>query len=94
LRHSREHAKSSTHIVLLDQQAADMIEASTATPLIGRTYPLADAPEAVRELERGHTPRQAGSHRADLNARTRFGASPLEASAVRIVGPVDLRCTS
>jgi NADPH:quinone reductase-like Zn-dependent oxidoreductase len=40
---------------LQDLQAlAAMIEAGTVTPVVGRTYPLADASEAVRELERGH----------------------------------------
>jgi len=33
---------------------AQMIEAGTVRPIVGRTYPLADAAEAVRELERGH----------------------------------------
>jgi len=32
----------------------EMTEAGTLTPVVGSTYPLADAPEAVRELERGH----------------------------------------
>jgi NADPH:quinone reductase-like Zn-dependent oxidoreductase len=36
------------------QALAEMIEAGTVTPVVGRTYPLVDAPEAVRELERGH----------------------------------------
>jgi NADPH:quinone reductase-like Zn-dependent oxidoreductase len=36
------------------QVLAEMIEAGTVTPVVGRTYPLADAPQAVRELERGH----------------------------------------
>jgi NADPH:quinone reductase-like Zn-dependent oxidoreductase len=40
---------------LQDLQAlAAMIEAGTVTPVVGRTYPLADASEAVLELERGH----------------------------------------
>jgi NADPH:quinone reductase-like Zn-dependent oxidoreductase len=33
---------------------AEMIEAGTVTPVVGTTYPLVEAPEAVRELERGH----------------------------------------
>ena len=33
---------------------AEMIESGAVTPLVGRTYPLVDAAEAVRELERGH----------------------------------------
>jgi NADPH:quinone reductase-like Zn-dependent oxidoreductase len=36
------------------QALAEMIEAGTVTPVVGRTYPLDDAPEAVRELERGN----------------------------------------
>jgi NADPH:quinone reductase-like Zn-dependent oxidoreductase len=33
---------------------AELIEAGAVTPVVGRTYPLVDAPEAVRELEGGH----------------------------------------
>jgi NADPH:quinone reductase-like Zn-dependent oxidoreductase len=33
---------------------ADMIDAGKVTPVVGKTYALADAAEAVRELERGH----------------------------------------
>ena len=33
---------------------AEMIEAGQLTPVVGKTYPLADAAEAVRHLERGH----------------------------------------
>jgi NADPH:quinone reductase-like Zn-dependent oxidoreductase len=36
------------------QVLAEMIEAGTVTPVVGATYPLVDAAEAVRELERGH----------------------------------------
>jgi len=36
------------------QVLADLIEAGTITPVVGKTYPLVDAPEAIRELERGH----------------------------------------
>jgi NADPH:quinone reductase-like Zn-dependent oxidoreductase len=36
------------------QALAEMIEAGMVTPVVGRTWPLVDAPEAVRELERGH----------------------------------------
>jgi NADPH:quinone reductase-like Zn-dependent oxidoreductase len=36
------------------QTLAEMIEAGMVTPVVGRTWPLVDAPEAVRELERGH----------------------------------------
>jgi NADPH:quinone reductase-like Zn-dependent oxidoreductase len=33
---------------------AEMLEAGTVTPVVGATYPLAEAAEAIRELERGH----------------------------------------
>jgi NADPH:quinone reductase-like Zn-dependent oxidoreductase len=33
---------------------AEMIDAGTFTPVVGGTYPLVDAAQAVRELERGH----------------------------------------
>ena len=33
---------------------AEMIEAGTITPVIDRTYPLIEAPDAIRHLERGH----------------------------------------
>jgi NADPH:quinone reductase-like Zn-dependent oxidoreductase len=36
------------------QALAELIEAGTVTPVVGRTYPLVDAPEAIRELEGGH----------------------------------------
>jgi NADPH:quinone reductase-like Zn-dependent oxidoreductase len=32
----------------------DLIEAGKVTPVIGRTYPLPEAPEAIRQLEQGH----------------------------------------
>jgi NADPH:quinone reductase-like Zn-dependent oxidoreductase len=32
----------------------ELIEAGTVTPVVGKTYPLVDAPEAIREVERGH----------------------------------------
>jgi NADPH:quinone reductase-like Zn-dependent oxidoreductase len=38
----------------------DMLEASTLTPVIDRTYPLCELPEAIRYVERGHAPGQGG----------------------------------
>jgi NADPH:quinone reductase-like Zn-dependent oxidoreductase len=32
----------------------ELIEAGKVTPVIGRTYPLSEAPEAIRYLEAGH----------------------------------------
>ena len=32
----------------------ELIEASNLTPVIDRTYPLGEAPEAIRYLEAGH----------------------------------------
>lgn len=32
----------------------ELIEAGSMTPVVGKTYPLVDAAEAIRELERGH----------------------------------------
>jgi NADPH:quinone reductase-like Zn-dependent oxidoreductase len=32
----------------------DLIEAGKLTPIIDRTYPLSDAPQAIRYLEQGH----------------------------------------
>jgi NADPH:quinone reductase-like Zn-dependent oxidoreductase len=32
----------------------ELIEAGKVTPVLGRSYPLAEAPEAIRQLERGH----------------------------------------
>lgn len=31
-----------------------LIEAGQLTPVIGKTYPLAEVPEAIRDLEAGH----------------------------------------
>ena len=36
------------------QQLAELIDAGTVTPIVGQAYPLVDAPEAIRQLERGH----------------------------------------
>ena len=36
------------------QALAELIEAGRVTPVVGKTYPLVDAAEAIRELERGH----------------------------------------
>jgi NADPH:quinone reductase-like Zn-dependent oxidoreductase len=36
------------------QALAELIEAGTVTPVVDRTYPLIQAPEAIRYLEQGH----------------------------------------
>ena len=33
---------------------AALVEDGKLAPIVGRTYPLVDAAEAIRELERGH----------------------------------------
>jgi NADPH:quinone reductase-like Zn-dependent oxidoreductase len=33
---------------------AELVEAGTVTPVIDRTYPLIEAPDAIRHLEEGH----------------------------------------
>jgi NADPH:quinone reductase-like Zn-dependent oxidoreductase len=33
----------------------ELIEAGKVTPVIDRTYPLSEVPEAIRYLEEGHT---------------------------------------
>jgi NADPH:quinone reductase-like Zn-dependent oxidoreductase len=33
---------------------AELVEAGKVTPVVGRTYPLIEAADAIRELERGH----------------------------------------
>jgi len=33
----------------------EMVESGTVTPTVGRTYPLGDAPDAIRDLETGST---------------------------------------
>jgi NADPH:quinone reductase-like Zn-dependent oxidoreductase len=33
---------------------AALVEAGKVTPVVGRTYPLIEAADAIRELERGH----------------------------------------
>ena len=37
------------------QALAEMIEAGTVTPVVGKTYPLIEAPEALRHLAEGHS---------------------------------------
>jgi NADPH:quinone reductase-like Zn-dependent oxidoreductase len=44
----------------------DFIEAGTVTPVVDRTYPLGEVPEAIRYLETGHA--REGGHR-DLRAK-------------------------
>jgi NADPH:quinone reductase-like Zn-dependent oxidoreductase len=36
------------------QTLRELIEAGKVTPVIDRTYPLAEAPEAIRYLAQGH----------------------------------------
>lgn len=36
------------------EAVAELVEAGAVTPVVGRTYPLREAPEAVRVLETGH----------------------------------------
>ena len=36
------------------QTLREMIEAGTVTPVVGRTYPLIEVPDAIRYLEQGH----------------------------------------
>jgi NADPH:quinone reductase-like Zn-dependent oxidoreductase len=36
------------------QTLAALVEAGKVAPVVGRTYPLVEAAEAIRELERGH----------------------------------------
>jgi NADPH:quinone reductase-like Zn-dependent oxidoreductase len=36
------------------QRLAELIDAGQLTPVVGRTYPLIEAPDAIRYLERGH----------------------------------------
>ena len=40
----------------------ELIEAGKVTPVIDRTYPLSEVPEAIRYLERGPRPRQGRHH--------------------------------
>jgi NADPH:quinone reductase-like Zn-dependent oxidoreductase len=37
------------------QALAELVRAGKVAPVVGKTYPLVDAPEAIRELELGHT---------------------------------------
>ena len=37
------------------QTLRELLEAGKLTPVIGRTYPLGDVPEAMRQLVEGHT---------------------------------------
>jgi NADPH:quinone reductase-like Zn-dependent oxidoreductase len=36
------------------EELGSMIESGKVTPVVGRTYPLADAPDAIRYLAEGH----------------------------------------
>jgi NADPH:quinone reductase-like Zn-dependent oxidoreductase len=44
-------AKLSTKDMVL---LTELIEAGKVTPVIGRTYPLSEAPDAIRHVETGH----------------------------------------
>jgi NADPH:quinone reductase-like Zn-dependent oxidoreductase len=37
------------------QRLVELIDAGQVTPVVGKTYPLVEAPDAIRELERGHS---------------------------------------
>jgi NADPH:quinone reductase-like Zn-dependent oxidoreductase len=37
------------------QLLKELVEAGKVTPVIDRTYPLSETPEAIRYLEEGHT---------------------------------------
>ena len=37
------------------QALAALLEAERVAPVVGRTYPLVEAADAIRDLERGHT---------------------------------------
>ncbi len=54
---------------------AELVEAGKVTPVIGRTYPLTETPEAIRELEKGHARRQARHSRV----RSREGGRGVDA---------------
>jgi NADPH:quinone reductase-like Zn-dependent oxidoreductase len=49
-----------TYVSATSKRQADLqalsqhIEAGHLTPVVGRTFPLPDVPEAIRHLERGH----------------------------------------
>ena len=49
----------------------ELVEAGTVTPVIDRTYPLIEAPDAIRYLEEGHARRQDRHHRLDEDFITR-----------------------
>jgi len=36
------------------QTLGELIEAGKLTPVVDRTYPLGEVPEAIRQLEQGH----------------------------------------
>ena len=56
----------------------ELIEAGKVTPVIDRSYPLSEVPEAIRYLEQGKRPRQGRHHRV-----RRDGALGVRGEAVR-----------
>ena len=45
------------------QYLKELIEAGKVTPVIDRTYPLREVPEAIRYLEEGHARGRSSSRR-------------------------------
>ena len=46
----------------------ELIEAGRITPVIDRTYPLSEAPKAIRYVEQGYAPRKGRHHRLTANS--------------------------
>jgi NADPH:quinone reductase-like Zn-dependent oxidoreductase len=67
---------------------AALIEAGKVTPVIDRTYPLVQVPEAIRHFEQGHTrghsPFRAGTHpREDRHHHVRRDGTVRSGSRIR-----------